>query len=1783
MRMRPNGWWLGLSLAVVLSGGAWGRQREVQGPAGPSWMRPSASTTRQAVSLTADKNITNNAADDTDPCWSADGTLIAFSSNRAGTYDIYLMRSDGSNPDTGVANSPKLVSGQTGAERYPAFSPGGVELAYIRDSAIYIRNLRTGVESLVSDQVGQPQDLVFSADGSRLAFSSRIGADLAKNLYWISLDPNNRALTKLTESTFDAVHPAWFPNSSTILFASKLDAGRSHIYAVPVLGPQADGSVGPGTPDSAWTLTVGVLGADDEQKDPAWVNTGGVDTTAQPQFTGPYYILYAEKAAGANHYDIKIINQNNAPAGGLFVYTDATATSPGNQTIPFANPVQSSTDNLCVYRGDQAGNGELYVTSVYDAAPPLLSDGTNAKLPSVSPQKTFPGATVTISAPIYDRGSGVSEVWAVIRRAEVPVFQRQGAFISPTVNNDEGVLGSSGDNVAAMGRINIEYDQMVINASTYANVDPRVGAVTSATLQNWVRTVGLKLSLTSSTDSGASGNGTWSATWVTPATGQDFYVDIVPFDKRGNVPVDTDLSFNSRPGGGGNELSTVAQGFGTRFYVIGYDHVAGFTTRQLDLTRKILFVSDYGCGQKFQVADFAGSDATTLNRFWPAALPTEHWYFTNDDSNDEAAGGQQTGTPMFEAEGASPPTVNIMANPRGGHQFGVPTPLDAKTGNIAMLEEGGFFPFGGPSQADKAAVWRILCRGPVDASTLNAYTPLPLAQPSGSPIPAQDADRMVIWLAPYSGDLFVQSGTILDADVQNALASFVTSGGRLFITGQDIAWALTKNGTQVNSFLGGTLRSSFVSDAAPDVQSSTTLPGAQRRDFTVGNGLTGVEQQVFAGKAATTNPITNDLYVDFHYYSLPRGEFHPPDAADGRLRIVGGWGYSRWKGDGCPNGWFVDDVAPASGGIPTLGWSNGGQTAMVRYLDSATGGRIVYCAFPYESVRNNYRYYPGYTPNTNWIIGHDVRVEMLTNVSNYLRTGGLLGKVVGPDGSTPVGGVTVIARVGAAANAQIFATTTSLADGTYLLRGLSTGNYSVYVVSNEYTADHRPYQPVFGGQTSSSADLTIRLLRFETGTVYGTVTRAGDGATVAGAKVTVTLQTTGSTPLTYTKNTDNNGQYSLDVVGGTYTVTAEATGYGSASKTNVAVVAGDKVQADLVLQPSPGTLAGTITNGTQPVSGAGVAIQQGGVTVATATTDSAGAFSVKLAAGTYDVVVTASGYQQGSKTGVAVVSDQTTTISLTLTAVPPGSILGLVTLQGSTDPIAGVTINLVSGGAALLSTTTAATTSTSGSYSYNYKLDNVPAGTYDVQVTATGYSVSPRTGVVVTSGQITGNINFALQPLHTFIQGVSMTSTPFDYSSVAPDGLTLVNDDPTNASNKLKLASYNPLAASYVFYPNSPANTFHLGVGYFMKLAKNVPLTRQGVAASTLGSGYDIQLLTGWNLIGHVYQFQVDLYACSVIFGQTTYTVQQASAAGLIGASLYTLNFNQYQQVFQFDPYTAYWIRAYQNVILRIPPTALRGPVNSGRAVRSAATAGRWQVDIQAHSASGLDATGTLGVDPDSGDVYDGNDRAQPPRAPEGGYLEVVFPHTDWGRFTDRYRSDVRGPKNFQRWVMEVSSSRNEEIQLSWPQLNASLPADVRIVLEDLANGQRRSLRNVSSYRFSGTAGGTRQFAVEISPAGNRPQVTSVGYSPTRGGGGVLSYTLSAPLTMTIEVRGPSGSLVRRLVRNESRADGTQSVAWDGRDEQGRPVPNGVYTVVVVGVSDTGEQVREVRTVQQRR
>jgi Tol biopolymer transport system component len=130
------------------------------------------------------------------PSWSPDGQRIAFLSNRAEGWDLYVMDADGGNVQrltTGATSDDPAWSSDgryiaierdhrieavspDSAERcvlasnasHPTWSPDG-KLAFVRDHDLYIRDVN-GAETLALRDADQPY---WSPDGSVIAFTRR--------------------------------------------------------------------------------------------------------------------------------------------------------------------------------------------------------------------------------------------------------------------------------------------------------------------------------------------------------------------------------------------------------------------------------------------------------------------------------------------------------------------------------------------------------------------------------------------------------------------------------------------------------------------------------------------------------------------------------------------------------------------------------------------------------------------------------------------------------------------------------------------------------------------------------------------------------------------------------------------------------------------------------------------------------------------------------------------------------------------------------------------------------------------------------------------------------------------------------------------------------------------------------------------------------------------------------------------------------------------------------------------------------------------------------------------------------------------------------------------------------------------------------------------------------------------------------------------------------------------------------------------------------------------------
>jgi hypothetical protein len=178
-------------------------------------------------------NLTNNSANDRSATWSPDGKKIAFSSDRDGNKEIYVMNADGSN-QTRLTNTPQ-------DDYSPKWSPDGGQIAFTKnrsDPEVYLMNADgTNQVNLSNNSMAIDDSPAWSPDGTKIAFGSTRNGN---GIFVMNRDGTN--VIRLTQSTGvnpqSDTGPVWAPDGTKVAYQHTLTLGGSpEIYVV-----NADGS-----------------------------------------------------------------------------------------------------------------------------------------------------------------------------------------------------------------------------------------------------------------------------------------------------------------------------------------------------------------------------------------------------------------------------------------------------------------------------------------------------------------------------------------------------------------------------------------------------------------------------------------------------------------------------------------------------------------------------------------------------------------------------------------------------------------------------------------------------------------------------------------------------------------------------------------------------------------------------------------------------------------------------------------------------------------------------------------------------------------------------------------------------------------------------------------------------------------------------------------------------------------------------------------------------------------------------------------------------------------------------------------------------------------------------------------------------------------------------------------------------------------------------------------------------------------------------------------------------
>gem|GEM_PF-1976542 len=1084
------------------------------------------------------------------------------------------------------------------------------------------------------------------------------------------------------------------------------------------------------------------------------------------------------------------------------------------------------------------------------------------------------------------------------------------------------------------------------------------------------------------------GGALYKAVWTTPTSGSDYYMDVIAFDQA-TPPLNSG-------------------GFGSNWRI--YDNIWGFSTAASIGNNDILVVSDYALGQKFAASTFGGqrgllnlvpklfgaeSYVTDIDvNLLPNAIE-RHTVITGADVNDPNAEVNFLGSSYSptgrDLDTEPPPPYNkeqqLLQNPVF-NGLGVGSYYDK------FIDDGGRIDNVPAVRSQQYSLWRTLSRGPIPATVFQAYTPTRQTQPAVADTSGTTkvtiaggsvavANRCIVWIAPFTGDVLAGSGTLADTATQTMLRNFVAAGGRLCISGEDVGSTLTQNGT-VNNAAGGflfdvlnaTLATSNGGTHIPAVNTAPTIADNRITNTPGYDGtVIGRYPELEPGLTVATVPPGQRLLRISNNYA---GNIFSSDLVFTNFNTFAG----NWRTDGSLDelGPYIqpfpvallnsnsvvsaiDTITPGKGAhtdinlapftnpIPPVDVGNdaaasgpGGVGLIytenpITAAGGGTGSKVVYATFGLEALSSEfYKVTSVFKPNPVIYNTRNQRQSIIHNVVDYLRTGSIVGTIRSTSGNGVVGsgvsGVTVylVSQSGNPIPGRGTFSATTDTVGNYRIDGIEPGNYTLAAYRSGFIRATSNPGVVFTVEGDAVQQASLTLVPAAPGSLTGQVTDTSGNA-VPGTSVIFT-STDGQI---YSTTTDARGNYTLSSVApATYTGTATRTGFGSATTPGVVVASNAAVTVNFILTPGPGAVTGRVvdTSG-NPIPNASVFFSSGSpaTIAATATTDAKGVYTIAaLAAGTYNVAATATGFGTSAPISVIIVGATTTTVpDITLGAVANGTLGGLVTAAGSAAPLAGVTLTIINTGTGLALSPAPTTTGTAAAASdggrINYGPVTLAQGTYTVTATMNGIVLGPQT-VNVTANTFS-RLDFTgvngVPPMHTFAAGLNFLSLPYDYSGSSFDAVFgLLNTAAvgmTPNGNRTHAAVWNPLVGQYALDPTAPADALRLGEGYWIFLKNSVSITQPGVAT---GGTARLALHPAWNQIGVPSTSPVLLSKLTFATGTTVLSFADASSSSnhVVSPTLYRYDGTNYQTVATTDslqPYQAYWIKVFVDTTIGIP------------------------------------------------------------------------------------------------------------------------------------------------------------------------------------------------------------------------------------------------------------------------
>ena len=442
-----------------------------------------------------------------------------------------------------------------------------------------------------------------------------------------------------------------------------------------------------------------------------------------------------------------------------------------------------------------------------------------------------------------------------------------------------------------------------------------------------------------------------------------------------------------------------------------------------------------------------------------------------------------------------------------------------------------------------------------------------------------------------------------------------------------------------------------------------------------------------------------------------------------------------------------------------------------------------------------------------------------------------------------------------------------------------------------------------------------------------------------------------------------------------------------------------------------------------------------------------------------------------------------------------------------------------------------------------------------------------------------------------------------------PSGLSIISLPfaPTNRSVELIfgelaingfVARYDSLSGKYVYSTDPNFGEITTGEAVWVKS----PEDSQYVLPGFISQDTIIHIKRGWNLVGNpvTQVIEWNLSQLLVRRGSETKTLSQAQQAGWIEDYAWgweqdanNPNTGRYVLIYdtniipgvkgQLEPWKGYWVYAHTDCELILPPPSQ----SKGRGTRDrgqVAKGNGWSMRLQA-SVNGSIGEAVMGIANGTRGLAVG----LPPEPPTGNNgVQVILLKNNTPLAVD-VRSDGSRKQEWEvlvRWdrgQMTRGMVERKEVVLTFDGIGYA-PKDVSVWLVDTVTGKRLYLRTQPSYRFVAQEGEVeRRFKLIVEKGNDRPlRVVGLKATPIRGQGIVISFSLTKPAQVFVEVLTLTGRKVAVLEGSSSKVAGEQRMVWRGISDEGLAVSSGAYLVRVIAIDDEGRQVQGMTVVRVR-